>query len=477
MAERLRGLTRSVTLKERVATVTTQDRRAFLQTAGLASVSLLGCQQGAVPDRPNVLLVITDQQTDEAMSCTGNPHISTPAMDRIAARGVRFTRSYVTQPLCLPCRSSIQTGRYPHEIGTSTNGVAMNGEYPMLGKLMQAGGYDTAYFGKWHVAASFEAAGYPENSEETRSDSIAADKAIESLRNTRDKPFFLTVSVRNPHDVCQLARRQDLPQGPIPPLPDDEAQLPPLPANFAIPENEPTAIRASQERNSDFHYPTGDWSDLEWRQYLWGYYRLAEKADHEIGRVLDALRDTGHEDNTVIIFTSDHGEGVASHHWNQKQILYEQAVRVPLLIADPQAINPGSTSDALVSTGIDLMPAILDFASLPSPPEPVHGRSLRPLVQGIETAWDRPYVVAETTFARGRDGGASGRMVRTERYKYIVYDEGSEREQLFDLEVDPHEMRNLATTSEFQAELNEHRKLILEWATKTDDAFPWVEPA
>ncbi len=460
-----------------MTTSTQLGRRALLQTAGLASVGLLGCRQGSAPERPNVLLVMTDQQTDEAMSCTGNPHISTPAMDRIAARGVRFTRSYVTQPLCLPCRSSIQTGRYPHEIGTSTNGRGLNGEYPMLGKLMQSGGYDTAYFGKWHVGTSFAEAGYPSAAEEIRSDSVAADKAIEYLQAPRDKPFFLTLSVRNPHDVCQLARRQDLPQGPIPPLPDDAAQLPPLPANFAIPENEPTAIRMSQERNRDFHYPTGDWTDLEWRQYLWGYYRLVEKADREIGRVLDALHASGHEDNTVIIFTSDHGEGVASHHWNQKQVLYEQAVRVPLLIADPLASNPGSTSDALVSTGIDLMPTVLDAAGLPGAPEPVHGRFLQPLVRGSAPTWDRSYVIAETTFARGRNGGAAGRMVRTERYKYVVYDTGSRREQLFDLETDPDEISSLAAAPEFQAELNRHRKLLVEWAVKTADEFPLVPPA
>ena len=420
---------------------------------------------------------MTDQQTDEAMSCAGNSHLSTPAMDRIAARGVRFTRSYVTQPLCLPCRSSIQTGRYPHEIGTSTNGTRMNGEYPMLGKLLRAGGYDTAYFGKWHVAASFEAAGYPTNSEDLSSDSVTADRAIEYLHAPRDKPFFLTVSVRNPHDVCELARGQDLPQGPIPPVPDSEAQLPPLPANFSIPENEPAAIRISQERHRDFHYPTGDWTDLEWRQYLWGYYRLVEKVDREIGRVLDALRDSGHEDNTVIIFTSDHGEGVASHHWNQKQILYEQAVRVPLLIADPQANNPGSTSDALVSTGIDLMPTILNVAGLASPAGPIHGQSLRPLARGAATSWDRNYVIAETTFARGSNAGASGRMLRTQRYKYVVYDAGGRREQLFDLTEDPHEIRNLAADMEHQSVLNEHRELILEWAAATDDEFPLVPPS
>lgn len=456
--------------------LTNLDRRSLLRTAGLAGVSLLGCRPGSAPERPNVLLVMTDQQTDEAMSCTGNPHVSTPAMDRIAARGVRFTRSYVTQPLCLPCRSSIQTGRYPHEIGTPTNSVKLNGEYPMLGRLIQAGGYDTAYFGKWHVGTSFEAAGYSSAAEETRSDSAAGDKAIEYLQTPRDKPFFLTVSVRNPHDVCQLARGQDLPQGPIPQLPDDAAQLPPLPANFAIPENEPAAIRMSQERNRDFHYPTGNWTALEWRQYLWGYYRLVEKADREIGRVLDALHDSGHEDNTVIIFTSDHGEGVASHHWNQKQVLYEQAVRVPLLIADPQASNPGSTSNALVSTGIDLLPTILDAAGLPGAPGPAHGRSLHPLARGAALTWDRPYVIAETTFARGRNGGVSGRMARTERYKYVVYDTGSRREQLFDLEADPGEINTLVAAAEYQSELNRHRKILLEWAARTDDQFPLVQP-
>ena len=233
----------------------------------------------------------------------------------------------------------------------------------------------------------------------------------------------------------------------------------------------------SQERHRDFHYPTGDWTDLEWRQYLWGYYRLVEKADREIGRVLDALRDSGHGDNTVIILTSDHGEGVASHHWNQKQILYEQAVRVPLLIADPQASNPGSTSNALVSTGIDLMPTILDVAGVPSPPGPIHGQSLRPLVQGVAADWNRRYVIAETTFARGSNSGASGRMVRTERHKYVVYDTGTGREQLFDLKADPNEMNNLAADPEYRAELNEHRKLISEWAAETGDEFPLVQPA
>lgn len=201
------------------------NRRSFLQRAGLAGMTLLGCSQTSSSNRPNVLLIMTDQQTEEAMSCTGNPHVNTPAMNRIAGRGVRFTRSYVTQPLCLPCRSSIQTGRYPHEIGTPTNGTKLNGDYPMLGKLMSDAGYETAYFGKWHVGASQEEAGYAVTAD-TPIDSDTAQKAVEFLNAPREKPFFLTVSFKNPHDVCQLARRQKLPQGPIPDATDDPAEPP-----------------------------------------------------------------------------------------------------------------------------------------------------------------------------------------------------------------------------------------------------------
>ena len=452
----------------------TVNRRMFLRGAGLVGMTSLGCTRRASSDPPNVLLIMTDQHTDEAMSCAGNPHLETPAMDRIAARGVRFTRSYVTQPLCLPCRSSIQTGRYPHEIGTPTNGRGLNRDYPMLGQLMQAAGYHTAYFGKWHVGASLEEAGYAVTAS-SGSDTETASSTVEFLSAPRDKPFFVTASFLNPHDVCQLARGQELPQGPIRQPPDDRSELPPLPGNFEIPESEPSAIRMIQAKNRNRHYPTADWSDLDWRRYLWGYYRLVEKVDREVGKVLDALREAGQESNTIVIFTSDHGEGVASHHWNQKQVLYEQAVRVPLLIAHPHASRPGTTSDALVSTGIDLMPTILGAAGAGSPPGPRHGQSVEPLARGSSGAWDRKYVVAETTFARGdNDDGVSGRMLRTDRFKYVVYSTGSGREQLFDLREDPGEMFNLVNEPSYASELREHRRLISDWASRTHDDFPLV---
>ena len=127
-------------------------------------------------------MIITDQHAAGAMSCVGNPHVHTPAVDSIAARGVRFTRGYVTQPLCLPCRSSIQTGRFPHEIGTTTNGSRLEGDPPMLGRLLAESGYATAYFGKWHVGVPLQesATGYAYTSE-NRSDAEIARMASEFL--------------------------------------------------------------------------------------------------------------------------------------------------------------------------------------------------------------------------------------------------------------------------------------------------------
>ena len=151
-------------------------------------------------------------------------------------------------------------------------------------------------------------------------------------------------------------------------------------------------------------------------------------------------------------------------------------MRVPLLIAHPQASNPGSTSDALVSTGIDFMPTILGAAGLGSPPGPIYGQSLELLARGSSTSWDRRYVIAETTFGRGRDDGVSGRMIRTKRYKYIVYNTGAGREQLFDLEADPGEITNLAATPAHRSALNQHRKLLSDWAAETNDKFPLVQP-
>jgi choline-sulfatase len=424
--------------------------------------------------QPNILLIITDQQTAGAMSCVGNSYLKTPALDMLAEEGVLFERNYVVQPLCLPFRSSLQTSRYPHELGTTTNLRKMNGDFPMLGKLVASAGYSCDFIGKWHTGCTLEAAGYSRPYDEGVDD-IKARAAVDYLLKKHDQPFFLTVSFMNPHNVCQLARADavgtDLPDGPIGLAPADKDELPPLPANFDIPEDEPAIIREMQMASKS-HHPTENWDELTWRQYLWGYYRLVEKVDNEIRKVLDALEKGGYDENTVVIFTSDHGEGVAMQHWNQKRVLYEQAVRTPLIIRW-KGITDKQVYSGLVSNALDIPVMILDIAGIEKP-STMRGVSLKPVLEGKSPAM-RDFIVSETRFAEGKfNHGASGRMIRTEKFKYCVYDKGEKREQLFDLENDPGEMNNLAYKKEYASELQKHRKLLSKWAGETDDdGFPY----
>ena len=437
--------------------------------------------------KPDVLYILTDQQAADAMSCAGNTDLHTPAMDRIAAAGVRFERTYCTQPLCVPSRASLVTGRFPHEVGVPWNLHAHECERPRrhrwLGNIMAEAGYETAWVGKWHLPVEIEArdvhgfaitAETPGNQQDHRVPPVCR----EILTQQHDRPLLLVASFVNPHDCCQAARDQPLPNGPIgDPAPPD--QCPALPANFEPPPGEPRVLRDKVVPAHPAAYPTADWSRDRWQQYRWQYNRLVEKVDRHVADLLDALDASGRLDNTLIIFTSDHGDGIASHRWNQKQVLYDEVARIPMLVAAPSRRRAGEVDHRLVSMNIDLIPTLCDYADAPVP-EQLPGRSLRPLIEGQAIdAW-RQAVYCETEFAGfGLDAstGVKGRMVRTERYKYIAYSEGDDREQLFDMIDDPGEMHDLSSSPEHAATLAEHRDRLARWCMDTRDDFPLVTPA
>ena len=444
-------------------------------------------------DRPNILLIMTDEQCGHAMSCAGNPHVNTSAMDRLAGRGMRFTNGYTTQPLCVPHRTALQMGCWPHQTGVMVNHQGTVADdapmYPMIGRLMADGGYRCGYFGKMHIAYrkpdgsrsitpnsnNVEMHGYDPILE--CGDAAIPDEVKKFLSVKDDRPFFLTTSFLNPHDCIPISQKLHDQQEYIGPVPTALEDLPPLPDNFEIPANEPEVIRMHWERyavpfqgGSYTPYPTKGWDELRWRQYIWGYYRLIELVDGQIGQVLDELDASGKAENTVIIFTADHGDGAGHHQWNQKQVLYDEVVRVPYVVVAPDGANSGMPdTDSLVSA-IDIVPTILDYAGLPRP-DHVEGISLRPLlVNGTQV--DRDFVVSETLFGTGNDiVGWAGRMVRTSRYKYVVYNHGKIREQLSDLQNDPGEMTNLAVDPAFETVLQEHRDRISEWCRETGDSF------
>jgi arylsulfatase A-like enzyme len=226
------------------------------------------------------------------------------------------------------------------------------------------------------------------------------------------------------------------------------------------------------QRSSTSVYPTVDWTPDRWRQYRWAYYRLVEKVDAQIGQLLDALRRSGQEGNTLIVFTADHGDGAAAHHWNQKQVLYEEAARVPFIVSGKNFVKAGCTDRAhLISTGLDLIPTLCDYAGI-AVPAGLRGRSMRPLAEGKAPEKWRDMLVVETQFEyKGEVTGIRGRMLRTERHKYIVYSEGALREQLFDLETDPGEMTNMAVHPEKKALLEDCRARLKKWCAETGDVF------
>ena len=418
--------------------------------------------------RPNILLIMTDQQFAGAMSCAGNDDLHTPAMDSLAATGVRFEQAYCTYPLCIPARESILTGRMPYELGYRKWGDPIDPRYrdQEIGYLFREAGYDCVYGGKLHAPTN-DATTHGFRQLVGQDDNQLAEACRTYLREERAEPFLMVASFDNPHNICEWARHQNLPWGNIPDA--RTVDCPSLPANFAVPPYEPELIRIIQQRFPMAYLPASNTPD-QWRQYRNAYYRLIEKADREIAKILETLRGLGLDERTLVVFTSDHGDGHGAHQWNQKSILYEESVCIPLIVSWKGQMTPAVDERHLVSNGLDLLPTLCDYAGIDPPPD-LPGGSLRPLIEGrSDTAW-RDALIVETWPFQGDPYRTLGRMVRTDGWKYAVYSWGRYREQLLDLTADPGEMVNLAVDARYRAVLQRHRDLLQAYCQETGDEF------
>ena len=427
-----------------------------------------------MPDRPNILFIFTDQQSADAMSCAGNPDLHTPAMDSLAARGMLFHRAYCTQPLCTPARASLVTGRYPHELDAMANGNPVpDGFMPNeMSNLLDGAGYTCAWAGKWHLPKRDIPEGFRFTHLCDHNDHQVAPACDQFLSQQHDDPFLLVASLDNPHNICEWARNQALPWGPI-----EERKLddcPALPPNFPVPPYEPEALRIEQAHGGGM-YPVTNFTHEDWRRYRNAYYRLCEKVDVEVGRILDSLKQHGHDQNTLIVFSSDHGDGNAHHTWNQKQTLYDECARIPLIVVPPGGRAPEEDDTHLVSNGLDLLPTFCDYAGIAAP-DGAHGDSLRPLLEDRAPDQWRDALFVETRFFGPAGIGTQGRSVRTDRYKYMVYAWRRNREQLIDMLHDPGEMSNLAVDTNHRDVLNDCRRRLHEWMAETGDGFPVPQP-
>jgi choline-sulfatase len=379
------------------------------------------------------------------------------------------------------------TGRYPTATAVMDNNDSSSLNltfdnyprmFPLMGKIFQSGGYETGYFGKWHIPCptsradihGFATAKMGQGPFGSQSvDTVTAADAADFIRQKHRAPFLAVASFLNPHNIAEWSRGQALPLGDIgqpPPL----DQLPPLRANHATQKDEPDTITLMRRSyQSAPMFPVGNFDDTKWRQYEWAYYRLIEKSDAQIGIVLQALRASGHEQDTLVVMLADHGDCQGAHGWNQKTVLYEEATRVPFVLSLPGIIRTG-ISNRLVNTGIDLIPTLCDYAGIAAPTD-LPGLSVRnPEIDS------RKYVVVSDKMIEGAPlngwkANPTGRMLRGQRYKYCVYSEGQQRESLVDLQEDPGEMVNLAVDPQFHRILRDHRAMLAQWCREAHDSF------
>ena len=452
-----------------------QSRRTFLRSglggAGAAALALprgLTAAQAARPGarpagkRPNILFIFTDDQPQACMGSMGNKHIQTPNMDRLAADGVLFTNAFVTTAICCSNRACILTGQHMRRHGirdfqTPLSAEAFAQTYPAL---LRSAGYRTGYLGKFAV-------GWPKP--EVRNLSLPAEKfdfwfgfpqminfrqevdgkarylttrmeekAVEFLRsNPPDRPFCLTVALKEPHGPWNYYDPEFAD-------PYKDAHIPPPPT--FTPKHyqaQPTFIRSSLNGGSG-----PKWFDNAeaYQQHMRTFYRLITRADLALGRIMEALREAGLDDNTVVIYSSDNGSILGAHGLVGKWLMYEESIRVPFIIRDPRlpARLRGRRCDKM-ALSIDLAPTMLAVAGLPIP-KSMQGRDLTPLLKDKPVKWRTDWYYEHVYNTRPpRRPIAKSRGVREQRWKYTRYPEiDPPYEQLFDLQSDPRETRDLA---------------------------------
>ncbi len=427
-------------------------------------------------ERPNILFLFTDDQRFDTIRALGNEEIITPNMDRLVELGTTFTHATiqgsVVPAVCQPSRAMLMTGRSLYRAPRDC------GELTTLPQHLRAHGYETFGTGKWHnlpdsYARSFSSGAsiffggmwnhlempvydfhpqgsYPQEDRyvaKTFSSELFSDDAVTFLSETpEDRPFFAYVSYTAPHDPRMA--------------PKEYAELYD-PAKITVPSNfQPVHSFNNGEMviRDEMLAPFPRTPEIV-QEHIAAYYAMITHLDAQIGRVLEALEESGRADDTIVVFAGDNGLAVGQHGLMGKQNMYEHSVRVPLVMSGP-GIEAGERSDALCYL-LDIFPTLCERVDLPAP-ETVEGRSLAAALRD-----ERAEVGYESLFFAYRD---CQRAVRDDRWKLVEYFEPAERvTQLFDLQADPLETANLASAPAMEEEVSRLRGMLGEWQRRVGD--------
>lgn len=436
--------------------------------------------------RPNIVVVLTDQQRWDTAGHAGNRHDLTPNLDRLALRGTHAACAITPNPLCAPARASLQTGIYPTETGVYRNNIRLPRSSATIARMLTAAGYSCGYIGKWHLAdgqgpvPAEDRAGYQtwlaSNLLEFTSDAYRTivfdedDDAV-SLPGYRADALtdaairFLAESARSPGSVDSVTKPFFLFLSLIEPHQQNETDSQDAPEGYA-------------ERYTDTWLPP-DLAALGGSSHrqLAGYLGQVKRVDECLGRLLDALRSLEIADDTVVAFTSDHGSHFRTRNAEFKRSCHDASIRVPLVIDGP-GFRGGGRIERIVST-LDLVPTLLEAAGAEIPAT-IQGRSLIPLTRG-EQPQDPDEGFSQVS---ERD---VGRVLRTPKYKYYVCDPAADptttgsadsyvEQELYDLEHDPYELLNLIASDHFAEVRQELAARLLAWIARVEGASPTIVP-
>ncbi|TBL78613.1 sulfatase-like hydrolase/transferase [Paenibacillus thalictri] len=482
---------------------------------------------GTTAEQPlNILFIMADQLRYDSLGYTGHPLVRTPHIDKLASEGTRFERTYVQCAVCAPSRASIYTGRYMHNHKVRFNEVPFGAGERTIADYFNDANYRSALIGRTHFTPitetygfeyyayydglpakdgfsaypdylrrcgyseedirlrywpkeltpkpgheaypeDFAEAHYPSRIREEHSDTAyLTNEAIRFMEETADRPWMLHLSYWKPHLPFSVPEpyfsMYDPAEVPMPELLEGELDnKPPLQNLFR--EERRGRFLADEERL---------------RRVRAAYYGMITQLDDHLGRLFEEMRRMGVLDRTLIVFTSDHGEYLGDHYMIEKELFYEQALHVPLIMKLPGVIPQGRSIPEFVES-VDILPTLLEAAEL-KVPNAVQGKSLFPLMNGTARAW-RQEVYAEWDFQYYHCRRLLGLepdqckavMVRDDRWKYVHYSD--QPCELYDLHADPGELRNLADREEFRELMEEKRRQILEWRMRTEDTTPDVD--
>lgn len=466
------------------------DRRGFLKV-GVATAGSLGFLQGcgafrksrdaAVGRRPNVVVIMTDDQRWDCMSCEGHPFLKTPNMDRLAAEGARFANMFVTTSLCSPSRASFLSGLYAHAHKVTNNFTdypADLGSYPLQ---LQKSGYETAYIGKWHMGeesdekrpgfdywithkgqgnyydTTFNINGKREVKKGYYTHRVT-DMTVDWLKGEHDKPFLLIMGHKAPHTPFTPEKKYEH-------IYDDvEIRYPQTAFNL---EGKPRWVK---ERLDTWHGIYGpiygfrkDFPDTSaagvarFAEFVRAYTASIKSVDDSIGRIYETLKATGLLDNTVLVFTSDNGFFLGEHGMSDKRTMHEASIRVPLLVRCPRLVKSGTVIEQQV-LNVDMAPSILDICGA-EPLKNIHGKSWKGLLGGRSKGWRKSWYYSYD-YEKQFPYTPNVRGVRTDEWKYVHYPNGDDKPdiykaELYNLRDDPGETQNLIDDERYSGKIKE----------------------